>query len=149
MTISAPHDLAEVRTFLGAHDLPVDDLGAVPSEIRVAIQDGVVVGSVAVERRGRAGLLRSVAVAPSVRKTGLGRQLVRAAETVARDQNLTALYLLTTGAAPFFQHLGYEPVERSSVPEAVRASDQFDRLCPASAVCMGKLLSPTVLAGTE
>lgn len=143
MTLQAPQDLAAVRAFLDAARLPTDDLDALSADdILTAEADGRLVGTVAVERFGDHGLLRSVAVAPDARGTGLGGRLVDAAEALARAQGLVRLVLLTTTAAPFFQARGYAPIDRADVPEAVRQSRQFRGLCPASAVCLGKALPP-------
>ena len=89
-----------------------------------------------------AGLLRSLAVAPDARGSGLGTRLVEAAEARARDLDLRSLTLLTTTAAPFFEGRGYRRMDRAEAPEAVRPSSEFTATCPASAVCPGKRLAP-------
>jgi amino-acid N-acetyltransferase len=63
-------------------------------------------------------------------------------ESEARAHHIERLVLLTETAQPLFQKLGYSVIERSSVPESLRQSDEFRSLCPASAVCMAKTLSP-------
>jgi len=45
-------------------------------------------------------------------------------------------WLLTTTAADFFAALGFSRVPRDAAPPAVRATEQFARLCPESAVLM-------------
>ncbi|MEM1117584.1 MAG: arsenic resistance N-acetyltransferase ArsN2 [Bacteroidota bacterium] len=143
MTVKAPDRLGEVLALLTASGLPTDDLaGADPSDFRVVERAGRVVGCVAVEAYGGAGLLRSLAVAEGARGEGLGGVLVEAAEALACERRLGALYLLTTTAAPFFEARGYAPVDRAEVPEAVRRSAEFCSVCPASAACLGKRLSP-------
>lgn len=143
-TVSTPEGrLGSVLDLLAASGLPTADLAeAAPTDFRVVERDGRVVGCVAVETHGDAGLLRSLAVAPEVRGHGVGGRLVEAAEALARERRLGALYLLTTTAAPFFEARGYAPVDRAAVPEAVRASTEFASVCPASAACLVKTLSP-------
>lgn len=141
--VSVPADrLGEILDLLRASGLPTDDLSeASAADFRVVERDGRVVGCVAVEAYGDAGLLRSLAVAEEARGAGLGGRLVEAAEALARERRLGALYLLTTTAAPFFEARGYVPVNRADVPDAVRRSAEFCSVCPASAACLGKTLS--------
>jgi amino-acid N-acetyltransferase len=54
----------------------------------------------------------------------------------AEARGLHALYLLTTTAEHYFPSFGFKKVAREEVPEAVRATDEFTRACPASAVAM-------------
>ena len=140
MIALGPAGLDEVRAFLRAVGLPHDDLGLVAAEVRVARRDGRLVGTVAVERYGSHGLLRSLAVAPDQRGLGLGGRLADDAEAVGRALGLHSMVLLTETAAPFFEARGYVRVPRSEVPEAVRQSGQFRGACCASAVCMRMLL---------
>ena len=48
--------------------------------------------------------------------------------------------LLTETAEKFFRAIGYEVIDRRHVPEEIKQSAEFRSLCPASAVCMTKLL---------
>ncbi len=134
-----PADWPAVLDLLRAARLPVADLE--PEHVvrfLVARERNAVVGCVAVEPYGGAGLLRSLAVAPEHRGRGLGARLAEAAEDAARARGLDVLYLLTTTAAPFFRARGYTPTDRAAVPEAVRQSSEFQGVCPASAVCLRK-----------
>ncbi len=101
-----------------------------------------ILGVAAVERYGASGLLRSVATAGSARGTGLGRALVARAEARCHEEGVSTLYLLTETAEEFFVRRGYAVVDRSDVPEAVRASTQFVALCPSSATAMVRRLLP-------
>ena len=140
MTAASPDELGAVRALLDRVGLPSADLGRASADVRTVELAGATVGCVAVERHGAFGLLRSLAVAPEARGRGLGPKLVEAAERVAADRQLAAVYLLTTTAAPFFEALGYAHVERDRVPEAVRRSSEFAGVCPASATVMAKQL---------
>jgi len=138
-----PDDWPGILALLRAARLPKADLDPAHADRFLVIEDGgQIVGSVAVEPYGDAGLLRSLAVAEGARGRGLGTALADAAESQARAHGLTHLYLLTTTAAPFFQARGWAPVDRADVPEGVRTATEFQGTCPASAVCLGKALSP-------
>jgi amino-acid N-acetyltransferase len=146
MTAPEPPSAADWRRVLdllrGA-GLPTADLDGAHRDRFLVVRDGGdVVGCVAVEPYGAAGLLRSLAVAADARGRGLGARLVEAAEAKARTDGLRTLHLLTTTAASFFEARGYAFVDRGDVPDAVRQSAEFKGVCPSSAVCMGKLLSP-------
>lgn len=99
----------------------------------------------AVERfEDRAGLVRSVAVAPTHRGQGLATRIMRSLETHARHRGIDRLFLLTQTAAGFFARLHFARCERERAPEAMRASSQFAGLCPGTAVCMCKDLRQSV-----
>lgn len=49
---------------------------------------------------------------------------------------MTAVFLLTTTAAPFFPRFGFERIGRESVPPALHAPGDFRGACPASADVM-------------
>ena len=100
------------------------------------------IGVAGVERLGRVGLLRSLAVAPDYRNAGLAHRLVTAAEDRAKNHHgISDLYLLTTTAADYFLRRGYREVPRESVPGGVASHPQFRGLCPASARCLEKNLT--------
>lgn len=133
-------DYAAVRALLVAQSLPSEDVGASneANRFHLAEQDGQIVGCAGLEMYGTDALLRSVAVAPSMRDSGLGRALVGIAERDAAAIGVQRLFLLTTTAADYFRRLGYQRCDRSAAPSLVQASAQFSGLCPASAVCMSK-----------
>ena len=131
----------EVEALLTEAQLPVSDLSSCRSVNLLGIrEDGRLVGVVGVEIYGSVGLLRSLAVEPANRNAGLGVNLVSGAESLAAQQGIKALYLLTTTAARFFARLGYEAVPRSEAPIAIAATTQFSDLCPASSTFMRKVL---------
>src|SRR5690606_35420427 len=135
-------DVEAIRALLLAAGLPVDDLDTSPVEFLVAFAGESPVGVIGLERFPAAGLLRSLAVAPELRGSGLGRRLVDALESRARQSGLHRLALLTETAAPFFSRLAYLPSARDLLPVEMRESAQFRTLCPASAECMSKSIAP-------
>jgi amino-acid N-acetyltransferase len=136
-----PSDLPAVEALLSATGLPL--AGAAEAfETGVVARDGeAVVGAAGVERYGPAGLLRSVVVAPDRRGAGLGRELVAAAEDLARREGIRDLYLLTETAIDWFPRLGYTAVSRDEAAAAVGASFEFTTACPESAIAMRRALA--------
>lgn len=106
----------------------------------VARADDSLAGCAAIEPYGSAGLLRSVVGAAEIRGTGLGRELVAAAESLAAAHGIEELYLLTETAAAWFPRLGYEATTRASIPAALAASPEFTGPCPDSAAVFRKRL---------
>ena len=132
----------EVEALLTEAQLPVADLASSRSLKLLGIRDGGgLLGVVGIEVYGRVGLIRSLAVEPAHRKSGLGVSLVSNAEAWAAEQGVETLYLLTTTAAQFFARRGYEAVPRSEAPAAIAATAQFSDLCPASSTFMRKVLA--------
>jgi amino-acid N-acetyltransferase len=136
-----PDDVAGVEALLVAAGLPLDGAAEALS-LGVVGRDGDrLVAASAIERYGTSGLLRSVVVAEDMRGTGLGREIVAAAEQLAREEGIGDLYLLTETAPDWFPRLGYEVVERPAAIEAVGASIEFTTVCRDTGVPMVKHLA--------
>lgn len=136
-------DLQAVYALLREAELPTDGLeDQYGPGYAVAVEGGEVVGAAGIERYGRSGLLRSVVTAPAVRRRGVAEALTRNRLAWAATEGLDTVYLLTTTAVGYFPRLGFEPVERSEVPEEVQASREFSSLCPGSAVVMRQTVGP-------
>jgi amino-acid N-acetyltransferase len=135
--------LESVRNLLGAAALPLDGLEEqFPDAYAVALHGTEVVGVAGVERYGSDGLLRSVAVIPAARGSGIGRALIRDRLEFARRRNLRSVCLLTTTAGELFETLGFSRLARSEVPGPLRESVEFAKACPDSALCLSRSLLP-------
>lgn len=95
-------------------------------------------GLVGLELYDRAALLRSLAVAPSAQRSGLGSALLAQAEGYAYAQGVRSLYLLTTTAERFFVGRGYCLASRESCPDAIRSTAEFASFCPSSSALLVK-----------
>lgn len=85
-------------------------------------------------------LVRSVAVHPEYQGNGYARIICEALSRQAMSRNVRDLYLLTETAQGFFSKAGFVAVERSVVPDIIKATVQFSTLCPDEAVVMRKQL---------
>jgi len=137
---ASAQDWPAIESLLVASGLPLD--GAVP-----AFKSGVVerlgdelVGCAAIELFDRAALLRSVAVRDDLRGQGVGQRLVGAAEELARESGVSELLLLTETAESWFARLGYEVIDRASVPADVAGSVEFSTACSDTAIAMRRSL---------
>jgi amino-acid N-acetyltransferase len=132
-------DLSAIRSLLAEAALPHSDITAEGLQHFIALRDdNGVHGVVGLERYGSIALLRSLVVAPELRGHGYGIELTKAAESLSRDWDVAAIYLLTTTADVFFQNLGYRRVARESVPDEIQRTTEFSSLCPSSAIVMVK-----------
>lgn len=100
----------------------------------VALQDGVVVGTVSVASKGDALYIRSMAVDPATRGSGIGRELLKRVEEYAARRGFKRLYLSTTpflsGAIRLYERCGF-----------VRNDDGLDDLFGTPLFMMEKNLS--------
>ena len=137
-----PAQFDAIAGLLSAAGLPVEDLNVTMLDAFVVATEGeVCVSVVGLEICESNALLRSLAVELQHRSRGLGARLVDAIETEAQARGVTALYLLTTTAATFFQRVGYTAHDRASVPPAIAATTEFSSLCPDTADCLWRDLT--------
>ena len=130
-------DLAAVEALLSSRALPVEGVaGRFGPAYVVAESQGRILGVAGVERYGRFGLLRSVAVAEGRQRRGLGQLLTRNRIDWSRDHGIDSLYLLTTTAPDFFARQGFREVPRLAVPIEVRTSPEFAGICPDTSTVM-------------
>lgn len=129
------NDLAAVLGLLEASGLPTAGISGHIGDFLLALDDGVLVGCAGLEAYGRAGLLRSVAVARAQRSQGLGAHLTQKIIELARTKNLQSLSLLTT-AQTYFPRFGFVAIDRSDLPRALLASEEFKGACPDTAIAL-------------
>ena len=133
-------DLPAIERLLTDAHLPLAGVADALPTFVVAEDAGNLVGAAGLELCGNDALLRSVVVAPAWQSRGVGRSLVSRAIQEAESRRLHALYLLTTTAEHYFPTFGFERTTRDAVPESVRATEEFQTACPASATVMRRTL---------
>ncbi len=134
---AGPRDEVHVRALLEACGLSTLGLEDQYGDGYVVAEcDGAVVGIAGVEVHGAHGLLRSVAVTPSMRGSGLGVALTLDRVRWAQEHGLESIYLLTTTASAFFARHGFVVAARDEAPSEIRASREFSEMCPSMAVVM-------------
>lgn len=134
-----PRDEPSIRNLLEEAGLPTESVGTGRTEFFVALRGGSAAAVAGLEIYGADALLRSVAVAPDARTTGLGGSLVEFMQMIAADRGVRRLVLLTETARDFFLHRGYRMIDRSVVNNpAMERSSEFSGLCPSSSVCMAR-----------
>lgn len=135
-----PSDRAAAEAMLLDANLPLDGIAEHFGHFIVA-RDGALAGLAGIELYDTAALIRSVVVAPSHRRAGIGRRLMDAIIARAKSEGVGTLYLLTEDARPFFESLGFRAIERGAADPRVACSSQF-RLTPCrAAACLWRSIS--------
>lgn len=139
-----PGEQSAITDLIAGCRLNIEDL--VPEKMHhflLARKGDRIVGVVGLEIYGHEALLRSLAVHESFRQKGIATRLIRAIEGYAADVGVRVLYLLTESAGGFFAKQDYVNIDRNTAPPVIQATEEFKVLCPASAKCMSKVLSPS------
>jgi amino-acid N-acetyltransferase len=137
-----PRELGAVLTLLAEANLPSEGVAEHFGEFLVARDGERVVGCVGQERYGNVALLRSLAVSPGLRRSGLGKSLTKRLLDEARSFGVIEVVLLTAAAADFFaRHFGFTETKRSRFDETFADSPEWDLPRCSSAVCMRLPLS--------
>ena len=137
-------DLPLIQQWLQQNHLPNSDIPTILNAIFLYRLGAVVVGLGGIEQYDSYGLLRSVVVAAPYRGQGHGRALCQQLLQQARQQGIRELYLLTQTAERLFKKMGFEQVERRTVPPEIQKTSQFSQLCPAAATCLKLALAPPI-----
>lgn len=134
-------DLPGIQALLQRSGLPIAGVEEWLPHFLVAEHEGQMVAVAGLELHGPSALLRSVAVAPEWRGSGLARQLIDRHLSEAQERDIKDIYLLTTTAEHYFPRLGFGCIGRCDVPAQVQESVEFREACPASAIVMRKTLA--------
>ena len=133
----------EIKQLLAGCDLIHEDITPDLLEHFLLKWDGArLIAVIGLEVQNRFALLRSLAVDAEYRNRGIATGLVGKIEDYAKSLNLDTLYLLTLTAEAFFIKCGYLRTARDSAPAGIQGTAEFKNLCPASASCLVKHLSP-------
>jgi amino-acid N-acetyltransferase len=124
------------RSLLKSSGLPADDLQYERDLLIGYYEGGVLVGTGGLEVYGSFALLRSLSVKLGIRGQSVGTNIATYLIEEARKKKLKGIYLLTENAQGFFQKKGFHEVSRSEVPEEIKLSSEFSRVCPDTAKVM-------------
>ncbi|MFL5596497.1 MAG: arsenic resistance N-acetyltransferase ArsN2 [Gemmatimonadaceae bacterium] len=129
-------DLTDIERLLSVNQLPLDGVKENVRDFIVAENGDEIAGAIGLEKFGNVALLRSAVVAAEYRGSGVGRNLVERALARCEETGIDELYLLTTTAEEYFPRFGFARTTRSAVPDALKASAEFQGACPDTAVVM-------------
>lgn len=129
-------DFPNIEKLLRVQQLPTEDVTPQIFFRVIKSTAGQVVGCCGLEIHDSLGLLRSLAVATNFQQQGLGQQLVNDIIAIAKENQISCLYLITTTANTFFKKFGFETVAREDVPLTIQQTREYSHLCPTSATVM-------------
>jgi len=124
------------RTLLQSSSLPTDDLNFNNHLLIGFYHENDAVGTGGLEIYGDYALLRSLSVKVGIRGQAFGSFITDHLIDQAKQKKLKAIYLLTETAHAFFLKKGFSDVARADVPEEVKASSEFSKVCSTSAAVM-------------
>jgi len=104
------------------------------SDVLVAMRDGRIVASAMVGHDGHRGIVYYVSVAPDVRREGLGRTIMEAAERWLIEHGIWKLNLLVRASnsdvVSFYQSVGYTVEDSLCLSKRLRPMPHVDPRAP-------------------
>lgn len=125
-----------IEKILQKEKLPYQDVNAENIQFYRAFSEADFVGIIGLEKFVDVALLRSMVVFDKFRNKGYRGKIINQILEEAAAKEIKEIFLLTTTAKEFFEKLGFEAVERSLVPDAIKTTTEFSSLCPESACCL-------------
>lgn len=129
-------DLDEIQELLESYDLPATDCHENISNFFVAESGNTIICVGGFESCGSLALLRSFAVKQTHKSQGIAEEIFNLVKTKAINSGIKQFYLLTTTANKYFERLGFSACNRDEAPKSIKATKQFNELCPAAATVM-------------
>jgi N-acetylglutamate synthase-like GNAT family acetyltransferase len=118
-------DAFELTEFLRAADLTTSGVGEPGVRLWVDLDaDGRIVATTGYELEEHDALLRSVAVALSLRGRGRGTELAQFALDEAYSAGATRAWLFSRRSGPFWKSLGFEPADSADLAAALSSTHQ-------------------------
>jgi N-acetylglutamate synthase-like GNAT family acetyltransferase len=120
-----PADLFELRLFLTTAELTLSGIDDPRLPLWIVVDaDGRIEGTTGFELFGSHALIRSVAVAPSLRERGLGSELARFALDRATEAGADTAWLFSRRSGAFWQKLGFESADRDELARVLAPTHQ-------------------------
>lgn len=136
ITPATAADLDAIKALLVAAELPTAGVDDHWKTFLIARDGEKIVGCGGAEAYQFAALIRSIAVIPEYRSSGIGRRIVRQLLDRLASRGLREFYLLTTTAEAYFRKRGFKTIDRDEVHPQLLSSREFQDACPSTATCM-------------
>lgn len=129
-------DFLQIHEILHSNGLPVGGVNTETGEYFIAASGQSIMGIIGFESYVTAALMRSLAVKPQFRKSGIARNLIEHVLKVLRRDGFNEVYLLTNTAEKYFNRYGFNKINRQDVPDSVLETSALGDACPMSSTCM-------------
>ncbi|MCL6611732.1 MAG: arsenite methyltransferase [Peptococcaceae bacterium] len=127
-------DCQSIETLLSSCGLPSAGVREDPDKFLVADDSGVA-GVIGMEQDGTSALLRSLAVRPDRRRSGIAAALVDRMLETARKAGVTQVYLITGTAEKYMERWGFAKIDRGLIPARLLHKSALDGSCRCG-ICM-------------
>ena len=134
-------ELPQVAELLSANGLAPLPTNPSLANVLLGLEQGSMLGVVALDVVARFGLTRWLAVTTEHRGRGFARSLVQGLITRSQELGLRELYALPEGAKGFLEDLGFRSVAAGDVPREIRRLPSYsysgsDRETEGEILCM-------------
>ncbi len=131
-------DVPSLLLFWAQQGLPIDEIWQIAAnQYFWFIQQGPsVIASVGLEVYSEGGVIRSFALAESLRGQGLGGTLLHAVLNAARQRHLPAIFCLAEHNAEWFLRHGFAAIRRQRIPDSILRTGQFTEPSLQQAACL-------------
>ena len=130
--------LEEIQKLLKNSGLPFEDINNHLNNFLCMMNNEEIIAVGGMEIYDDVSLLRSLAVTEGKRNEGLGQLIYFALIEHAKTKNIKSIYLLTETAEKFFIKNGFTKVERNIIPETIKNTYEYKKLCAESAIVLMK-----------
>lgn len=130
--------LEEIQKLLQNSRLPFEDIGTHLQNFLCMMNKEEIIAVGGFEIYDEIALLRSLAVTEAKRNEGFGQIIYSALIDHAKTKNIKTIYLLTETAEKFFLKNGFLKVERNIIPETIKNTYEYKKLCAESAIVLMK-----------
>ena len=135
ITLAEPGDFRQLHEILIENGLPIAGVDIGKGNYYIASGQNLL-GVIGLEQYGTAVMLRSLAVTPQARKTGIAAQLIDYALQQLKGTNVTDVYLMTNTAEQYMAKYGFVRIARDKVPNHVLTTSALGDACSLSSTCM-------------
>ena len=136
LRVAQTADFARMSKLLSENELPVCGIDKASQQFWLAEKKGELIGVLGLLKKGKSGLLRSLAVASTERNKGIAQALLEKALLHARQVGLEEVYLITGTAKNYFLRNGFKLISREALPKLLLEEAGMADACSACSDCL-------------
>ncbi|MGE1063453.1 arsenite methyltransferase [Megasphaera paucivorans] len=133
--IAEQKDFPQIYNLLEHSGLPVSGVSDDTGKYYIA-QGTSIMGVLGFEIYNDVALLRSLAVCPKFKKSGIASKLIQYVLNILREQRCKGVYLLTNTAETYLSRYDFISISRDAVPVDILETSSLGNICPKTSTCM-------------